>query len=77
MKKKTFNKLKKAFDKTKVIDDLLFKVRDDLIGEEVQMVSRHMSLQDTLKDVSNEINYVNTLLESIINFVQEEDSIQN
>lgn len=74
MKQKTFNKLKKALDKIRVVDDLLYDVRDELLCEEVQMISRHMSLQDTVKEASHQSTSIKDTLTAIINVLQEESN---
>lgn len=56
MKKKTLNKLKKALKKIEEATALLYDADDEIFYEDTQMLTRNMSIQDTIKEMYKSAN---------------------
>ena len=72
MKKKIINKLNKAYLRMTEAAVYLCQADDDLLTEEPLMVSKNMSLKDTVAQFYKDLNYIKTSLSYTISGLTDE-----
>lgn len=72
MEKKTINKLNKALIKLTEAATYLCQADDDLLTEPSMMVSKNMTLKETINQMYKDVNFVKTSLTYTISAVNNE-----
>lgn len=76
MKKKILKKLERAFLKIADATDALYDAKDELICEDIKMITRNQSLQDIVKETCSDLEYLKSGLASTLKVLKDEDTGQ-